>query len=91
MTKGVKYIIPFLNATRLHVERIVDDNPLKHGLLTPGGNIPIGPVVDLPRGEGAIVVLAWNFWDEIVGRIRRDHGSGHNLMRFLPEVRMVMS
>lgn len=81
----------FLNATGLRLDRIVDDNPAKQGLLTPGGNVPVGPVADLPRGEGMIVVLAWNFWDEIVGRIRRDHGSGHNLMRFLPDLRIVMS
>lgn len=81
----------FLNATKLHLDRIVDDNPLKHGLLTPGGNIPIGPVVDLPRGEGAIVVLAWNFYEEIVARIRKEHGSGHTLARFLPKFSVEVS
>ncbi len=81
----------FLNVTGLHLDRIVDDNPLKHGLLTPGSNIPVGPVVDLPKGEGTIVVLAWNFWDEIVARIRKDHGSGHTVVRFLPKFELVMS
>lgn len=81
----------FLNATGLVLDRIVDDNPLKHGLLTPGTNIPIGPVVDLPRGDGAIVVLAWNFWDEILERIRRNHGSGHTVMRFLPKMEVGMT
>lgn len=81
----------FLNATGLQLERIVDDNPLKHGLLTPGGNIPVGPVVDLPKGEGAVVVLAWDFWAEILERIRRDHGSGHTVIRWFPKFEMVMS
>jgi hypothetical protein len=81
----------FLNATGLHVERIVDDNPLKHGLLTPGTDIPVGPVADLPKGEGAIVVLAWNFWAEILERIRRDHGSGHTVVRFLPKFELAMT
>ena len=65
----------FLNTTGLKLDYIVDDNPLKHGLLTPGSDIPIGPVENLPRGEGAIVVLAWNFWAEIIERIRRLEGS----------------
>jgi 2-polyprenyl-3-methyl-5-hydroxy-6-metoxy-1,4-benzoquinol methylase len=81
----------FLNATGLKLDYIVDDNPAKHGLLTPGSNIPIGPVENLPRGEGMIVVLAWNFWDEILGRVRREIGSGHNMMRFFPDFRMAMS
>lgn len=81
----------FLNTTGLKLDRIVDDNPLKHGLLTPGGNVPIGPVTDLPRGEGSIVVLAWNFWPEILERIRRDHGSGHTVMRWLPKMEVGMS
>lgn len=81
----------FLNATDLRLDRIVDDNSAKHGLLTPGGDVPIGPVENLPKGEGTIVVLAWNFWDEIVARIRRDHGSGCNIMRFFPDMRIVMS
>lgn len=81
----------FLNATGLKLERIVDDNPLKHGRLTPGGNVLIGPVEDLPKGGGAIVVLAWNFWDEILGRIRQNHGSGHTVMRWLPKFELVMS
>lgn len=81
----------FLNATGLRLDRIVDDNPLKHGLLTPGSNIPVGPVTDLPKGEGAIVVLAWNFWAEILDRIRKGHGSGHSVARFLPKTDVVMS
>lgn len=81
----------FLNATGLKLDKIVDDNPLKHGLLTPGSNIPIGPVEDLPKGEGAVVVLAWNFWSEILGRIRKEHGSGHSAVRFLPVFETVMS
>lgn len=81
----------FLNATGLKLDRIVDDNPLKHGLLTPGGDIPIGPVENLPRGDGSIVVLAWNFWSEILGRIRKEHGSGHTVMRWLPTFDTVMS
>lgn len=81
----------FLNATGLKLDWIVDDNPFKHGLLTPGTNVPIGPVENLPRGEGAIVVLAWNFWDEIIAKIRRDHGSGHTMLRFLPKIEAVMT
>lgn len=81
----------FLNAAGLRLDRIVDDNPLKQGLFTPGLNIPIGPVENLPRGEGVVVVLAWNFWSEILERVREQHGSGHTLLRWLPTLETTMS
>jgi SAM-dependent methyltransferase len=62
----------FLNFSKLDLDFVVDDNRLKWGLLTPGMNIPIqGPdtLKDLDR-DAAIVVLAWNFFDEIVKRVK---------------------
>jgi hypothetical protein len=46
---------------------IVDKNPLKQGLLTPGHHIPVRPVEDVRReGIDVLLLLAWNFADEIV-------------------------
>ena len=63
---GVKY------AGAGTLEFIVDDNPLKIGKFAPGGNVPILSV-DALRDTNApvcVVVLAWNFFDEIVARIK---------------------
>jgi SAM-dependent methyltransferase len=47
-------------------EFIIDDSPLKQGLLTPGMNIPVCPSTALyERNIDVCVVFAWNFFDSI--------------------------
>ena len=61
-----------LNFTGLRPEVIIDDNPLKQGLYTPGSNIPIVSSDYLKKLSGipcTFVPLAWNFFDEIKNRI----------------------
>jgi 2-polyprenyl-3-methyl-5-hydroxy-6-metoxy-1,4-benzoquinol methylase len=60
-----------LNAAKLPLEFIVDDNPLKIGKFAPGGDVPILSVDALRETTTpvCVVVLAWNFFDEIVARI----------------------
>jgi 2-polyprenyl-3-methyl-5-hydroxy-6-metoxy-1,4-benzoquinol methylase len=60
-----------LNAANLPLEFIVDDNPLKIGMFAPGGNVPILSTDALRETESpvCVIVLAWNFFDEIVARI----------------------
>lgn len=64
--------------TRL-VPYTVDKNPLKVGLLTPGMHIPVLDVAALDAPDTRpdyILILAWNFADEIMAQQRshRDHG-----------------
>ena len=62
-----------LNAANTRLACIVDDNPLKQGLFTPGVGVPIVPITALNSfGDKPVlfVPLAWNFFDEIVQRIR---------------------
>ncbi|GGZ24909.1 class I SAM-dependent methyltransferase [Streptomyces poonensis] len=48
------------------IDRIVDDNPRKHGLHVPGSGIPIAPPTALDRTDTDYCVLfAWNFRDDI--------------------------
>lgn len=53
------------------IQAIIDSNPLKQGMYTPGSSIPI---VTLKRGmqmhPDLIFILAWNFRDEIVNLCR---------------------
>ncbi len=44
---------------------IVEDNKLKHGKFVPGVRIPIVSKEKIENSESAILVLAWNFFDEI--------------------------
>ena len=69
-------MLNFARITNIDVAAVIDQNELKHGRLTAGTDIPIvSPEVGL--GEigsfDAVLLLAWNFQEEIVGRLR---GSG---------------
>jgi hypothetical protein len=78
-----------LNRCPLPLAYIVDDNPLKHGCLTPGRNIPIrSPAVVLEEGPGlCVLLLAWNFAREIVGNLRAWRpGKGDRVIHHVPEV-----
>jgi len=45
----------------------VDKNPLKVGLFTPGTHIPVLPVAALDeRQPHDVLILAWNFAEEII-------------------------
>jgi novobiocin biosynthesis protein NovU/D-mycarose 3-C-methyltransferase len=54
-----------------HLRYILDRSPYKHGTLTPGTHVPVRPVdhwrVDPPSH---LVILAWNFKDEIVRQMK---------------------
>ena len=62
----------FLNYAGVELAYIVDDNPLKWGLRTPGMKIPICPTEALSQEERPIklLLLAWNFEAEIVAKVR---------------------
>lgn len=78
-----------LNYFKIKFEYMVDDNELKQGYLTPGQNIPIfaPSVMSREKEDLYIVILAWNFYNEISKRITRLR-SDHNDMAivYLPKV-----
>lgn len=80
-----------LNAADINLDVIVDDNPLKQGLYTPGVDIPIVSsdyISNLSADDFVLFVpLAWNFYDEIVTRIQRKRLSKTDgFLRYFPEV-----
>lgn len=53
------------------LDYIVDDNPIKQGMFTPGLHLPVLPVETLrERKPDYVVLLAWNFADSIVAKQR---------------------
>lgn len=62
-----------LNFGRLQLDYIVDDNPLKHGLYTPGQHIPIVSLDYINKKYGTKVIswvpLSWNFFTEIKKKV----------------------
>lgn len=75
--------------TRL-LDFTVDKNPLKVGMFTPGAHLPVLPVSALlERRPDYVLVLAWNFADEIIKQqqVYRDNG-GHFIIP-IPEPRII--
>ena len=78
-----------LNFGKISLDFIIDDNPLKQNLLTPGMNIPIfGPekINEIPKNDKVIFVpLAWNFYSEIRHRItERRKNNNDFFIRYFP-------
>ena len=54
----------FFNISK-EIDYIVEDNKLKHGKYIPGVNIKIVSKEEIKNKDQVILVLAWNFFDEI--------------------------
>ena len=48
------------------IDFILEDNKLKHGKYIPGVKIPIKSKQSFKNNKDTILVLAWNFFNEIV-------------------------
>lgn len=69
---------------------IVDRNSLKHGRLTPGSRIPItGPEMIDERRPDYLLVLAWNFLDEILEQQAAYQIAGGKFIVPIPDVRIL--
>ena len=69
---------------------IVDRSPLKQGLFTPGTHIPVvAPERLLADQPDYVLLLAWNFVDEIVAQQAEYRKRGGKFMVPVPEVRFL--
>ena len=77
-----------LNFGEIHLDYIIDDNPLKQGLYSPGMSTPVVPITKLDEYADvkvAFVPLAWNFFTEIRKNIKnkRDR-EGDVFIKYFP-------
>ena len=70
-------LMNFAGISNKEIEYVIDRNPIKHNLFTPGTNIKIISYEEgLKRLEGRhLLLLAWNFEEEVVADLR---ASGFN-------------
>ena len=81
-----------LNYAKLDLDFIVDDNPLKQGRFTPGSSIPVVSQEEILKLKGTtlFVPLAWNFFDEIRGKIKGIRDNEYDrFIKYFPEVKIV--
>jgi len=65
------------------IKAIIDNNPLKQGMYSPGSQIPIvGLETGMQMNPDLIFILAWNFRDEIVKECRTNGYTGEFLVAF---------
>ena len=67
-------LLNFCGINSEHISVIIDKNPLKEGLYTAGSNIPIVSFQDGQdeiKKSNQILLLAWNFKDEIISELRK--------------------
>ena len=65
-------LLNYLNLDNKNIIKILDANPLKKNLYTPGSNIKIYlPNKKNLKGVKVILLLAWNFKDEIIKNLKK--------------------
>jgi 2-polyprenyl-3-methyl-5-hydroxy-6-metoxy-1,4-benzoquinol methylase len=71
---------------------IIDDNPLKQGMFSPGAHIPVVASSELvSRKPEIVVILAWVYADPIVKRNQAYVDAGGRFLVPLPEMRLIGS
>ena len=79
-----------LNFGKIDLDFIIDDNPLKQGLYTPGTHIPVVSIDHLEQFKEekiAFVPLAWNFFTEIKYNIQRVRYNENDIfIRYFPKI-----
>ena len=72
------------------IDYIIDDNPLKQGMLSPGLNVPIVSSNFFNENyPDIIIILAWNFADSIISKNKQFIKSGGIFIVPLPEIKEI--
>ena len=81
----------FLNFSKMYLDYIVDDNPLKQNLYSPGSKIKIlSPDAILEESDKVCIVpLAWNFFEEIKQKVLSRKTDNIVFLKYFPKVEII--
>ena len=83
-------LLNFCNIGKDFIDYVVDDNPLKIGLYTPGAHIPVVSSEYLDeKTPDYVLILAWNFTHEILEKTKKYANQGVKFIIPLPEPKIV--
>lgn len=72
------------------IDYIIDDNPLKQNKFTPKFHIPVVPIDYMEEDyPDYLVILAWNFADSIIEKVRKTTEYNGKFIIPLPNVRII--
>ena len=73
-----------------YLDYIVDDNPIKHGLYSPGYHLPVFPPAKLyEENPDYVLVLGWQHQDTIINRNKKFLENGGKFIVPLPELKNI--
>jgi hypothetical protein len=83
-----------LNFGEIDLDYIVDDNPLKQGLYTPGRKIKIvslDELIKIASNKPIVwVPLSWNFFNEIRERIKNKYHDPTVFIKYFPNMQVIL-
>ena len=83
-------LMNYCNIGRNELEFIVDSTPYKQGLYTPGTKIRIYPEEEmLRRKPDYVLILAWNFAEEIIAKQKKYQSKGGKFIIPVPYVQVI--
>ena len=83
-------LLNFLGIGTDYIDYIVEDNPLKQDKFTPGSHIPVvSPKMLDEKKPNYILILAWNFANEILNKTKKYKKNGVKFIIPLPELTVV--
>ena len=83
-------LLTFLDISRDRIGYIADRSPLKQGRFTPGTHIPVVPAERILEDQpDYVLLLAWNFSDEIMDQQAEYRRRGGRFIVAVPEVQIV--
>jgi SAM-dependent methyltransferase len=72
------------------IDYLVDDNPIKHGLFSPGYHLPVYPSEKLYKDKPEyVLVLGWQHQDSIINRNKKFSEDGGKFIIPLPECKIL--